>query len=106
MSDHPGIQEKADLLAHGRSLLERIDAFAPDNPPPQRRYRIIVDLPADTLDDVADVFDSIDEALRRNTVGGTSGGVSSGFHWEVAKRDDTNHDSWWAELQAWRASRV
>lgn len=102
---HPGITEKGDLCAHGRSLRERIDHFAPDDLPPQRRHRLVLDLSFDDIDDLPGLLDTIARDVARSMMASTSGSPSHGWHWELITRKDVTAVSFQRELAAWMDAR-
>lgn len=111
--DHPGIVQHGHHLANGCSLVERIDAGRPEgfDAPPQRRWRLVLDLGGDDIADLRQALDEIDRALHGRQIGSgalllgsTSGSPTQGYHWELIERD-VDHETFIAELMAWRERR-
>lgn len=87
-------------------LTERLDALrSQEDPPPRRRHRLVLDLHADTLDDLSSALTNIDLAIRSrpDLIASTGGGTNSGVHWELTTDEAVTHDTYLAELTAWRA---
>jgi hypothetical protein len=55
----------------------------------------------DDLDALQAIFDHSSERTERRAKGGTSGSPDHGYHWELITRD-VDHDTFIAELKAWR----
>lgn len=87
-------------------LTNRIDATSPhDSPPPKRRWRLVLDLHADTPEEVRRALGGIAHDLREGSTTVTSGGSDSGYHWELTDYGpEVTHDSYVAALDAWRAA--
>lgn len=90
------------------SLADHIDSTSTeDQPPPQRRFRLVLDLHADTRDALdraltALAFSVHDDSLTRRT----SGGADSGYHVEIIDHgEDVTHESYVAALTRWQADR-
>lgn len=115
--DHPGIVQHSHYLAHDHALADRIDAGRPEGfePPPQRRWRLVLDLGGDDVADLRLALDEIDRRLEARerqhpdrtgcSLGGTSGSSSSGYHWELIERPEADHETYFDELMAWRDRR-
>lgn len=110
MSDetHPGIVQHGHMLANGCSLVERIDNGRPEgfDAPPQRRYRLVLDLGADDLDTLGRRIDEIaDSVVGRRCTGGTSGSPDSGYHYELIEDKTSWPETYFDRLMAWRDRR-
>lgn len=89
-------------------LTDRIDSFGGDDPPPKRRFRLVLDVGADTLEELSSALTSIDLDIRHPdgpvTWSQTRGGAASGWHWELADAgDEMTHGEYMAALTRWRA---
>lgn len=85
-------------LSHGDGA-----ADAHDDAPPKRRYRLTLDLHADTWDDLADALHNIaTQVLIEHHRDVTSGGYSSGYRLSVIEDPTMSHDAYIAALDAWR----
>lgn len=78
---------------------------------PHRRYQLTLDIGADSYDELlyaihafADHMDMNYPALDHNT-NGASGGVSTGYSYEVKVDTDMTHERWYEELQAYLKAR-
>ena len=81
------------------------------NEKPHRRYQLTLDIGADTYDELlraihtfADHMDMNYPALDYST-NGASGGVSTGYSYDVKVDNDMTHERWYEELQAYLAAR-
>ena len=87
-------------------LADRIDAGRTEDTP-QRRFRLVLDLDADTRDDLDAALTSLSFAVNDETLTQrTSGGYDYGYHVEVIDRgEDVTHDSYVQELARWQMDR-
>ena len=69
---------------------------------PKRACRFVLDLEADTRDDLATALYNIASQLERGELTkGVSGGYSSGFIYELVENDGPTHDEWARNLRAY-----
>ncbi len=76
-----------------------------EQPIPHRRYRLVLDLHADSLDELSIALRSIDFSVTadgsRNC---TTGGCGSGWHYEVTEDAAMTPEKYRADLDAWIAA--
>lgn len=93
-------------------LADRIDASSPyrDDPPPNRYWRLVLDLHADSWIDVTRCLDEIQRAASEHGGEGyasayetTSGGAASGYQVELICTDDG--EDYHLELNRWLERR-
>lgn len=71
---------------------------------PRRRYRLVLDLHADSLDELSIALRSIDFSVTaEGSTNSTSGGCGSGWHYEVTEDVSMTPEKYRADLDAWVA---
>ena len=74
--------------------------------PPKRACRLVLDLEADTRDDLASAIYNLAIQLERGELTqGVSGGYSSGYIYELSENEHPKHSEWAAQLRAYIESR-
>lgn len=69
---------------------------------PKRACRFVLDLEADTRDDLATALFNIASQLERSELTqGVSGGYSSGYIYELSENDRPSHTEWAQQLRAY-----
>jgi hypothetical protein len=69
---------------------------------PKRACRFVLDLEADTRDDLATALYNMASQLERGELTkGVSGGYSSGYIYELIENDTPTHDEWARNLRAY-----
>jgi hypothetical protein len=69
---------------------------------PKRACRFVLDLEADTRQDLADALHNMADRIERSEMTrGVSGGYSSGYIYELIESDGPTHDEWARELRAY-----
>jgi len=94
-------------------LTDRIDRSSVnvDDPGPKRRHRLVIDIGADDLEELAcalgEIHFRVCEAVEgRELTMVTSGGVTTGWHLEHTFDEDMTHDKYFEAVDAWRARRA
>lgn len=71
-------------------------------PPPVRACRLVLDIQADTPDEMAQALESIGQQIMRGELStGVSGGVSSGYQYSYTQNDGPTHDEYIALNKAY-----
>lgn len=74
---------------------------------PHRAVRLTLAIEADTLDELAMTLENIAAQAERNELTtGTSGGCGSGYNYELLQDPEQTHDSYFAQLRAYLASKT
>ncbi len=74
---------------------------------PHRAVRLTLAIEADTLDELAMALENIAAQAERNELTtGTSGGCGSGYNYELLQDPEQTHDSYFAQLRAYLASKT
>lgn len=69
---------------------------------PKRACRFVLDLEADTRDDLATALYNIASQIERGELTqGVSGGYSSGYIYELSENDRPTHTEWAKQLRAY-----
>ena len=72
---------------------------------PVRACRFVLDLQADTRQDLADDLYNLARRIERGELTkGLSGGYSSGYIYELTENEGPSHDEWYAQLTAYLAA--
>lgn len=85
-------------------LADRIDATrATQPPPPKRRYRLVLDLDADTVTATLEALNEVYEAIAwAGATSCTSGSSAAGFHFEfIDHGEHVTHESFRAAVADW-----
>lgn len=76
-----------------------------ERPIPRRRFRLVLDLHADSLDELSIALRSIDFSVTaEGSTNSTSGGCGSGWHYEVTEDAGMTPEKYRADLDAWIAA--
>jgi hypothetical protein len=74
---------------------------------PKRACRFVLDLQADTRQDLADALYNMASQIERGEMtSGVSGGYSSGYVYELIENDRPTHDEWARDLRAYLDRRM
>lgn len=89
------------------TLLDRIRSTGEvDPPPPERRYRLVLDMHADDLEALVHELEDIADLLTAGRVGATSGAPDRGAHFELVDNGPAvTHEVYFEALMAWREAR-
>lgn len=90
-----------------RPLTSRVDSTVMHPELPHRRHRLVLDLHADSIEDICRALSSLAFDIEQDglTVR-TSGGYSDGYHVELTDYGPTfTHERYIAELDEWRRRR-
>ena len=79
---------------------------------PKRSFEMVIEIGADTLQDVAntlrsiefDVYESIEKGFSGKHVS-TSGSSSSGYNFSLIRTETNSHDEYFEKLEAWLEER-
>lgn len=89
-------------------LADRIDATRTTQPPPpKRRYRLVLDLDADTPADALQALTEVHETISRTgAISGTTGSFAAGYHFELVDHGEhVTHETFRAAIADWLAQR-